>query len=529
MFWGDAIIDDFLKQRKEITKKKRIILRDEKTLSGKPHVGSLRSFVMHAILGNILTSRGYKNTFYYEINDTDAFDSVPNYVPSKWKEYLGKRLKDVPSPDLKAENYAMYFAKEYMDALISSKYTAEFYINSKNYESGKMDEYIRLALDHKDDIRRIYKEESGSDKSTSWYPCQVICDKCGKISTTKILNWDSKEVDYSCSEDVGYTKCCGFKGRKSPFGGNATMPWKVEWAAKFCVMNVDLEGAGKDHYAAGGSRHVSNRICEEIFKHKHPFDVRHEFILMEGSKMSSSAGIGAFASDLEKLLPIYIFRFMMIQKEIMKTINFSPEGDTIPVLFDQYDEVCRDYFEGREDAKEHKNRIFELTHFYEKDLKKLNRFLPRFSLIAFYVQMPHIDIQKKVVELKGGKLTREDKEELNSRIEYAKKWLDTCGPEKYIFKVQNETPKMTIKLSLKQKEFLGMLAEFLRKNQKAAGEEIQTFIHEKKGKMDMTPNEIFQSIYISILGKDSGPKAGWLISALDNKFLLKRFDAVSKK
>jgi lysyl-tRNA synthetase class 1 len=528
MFWGDAIIDEFLEEYGDEAKKRKLILRDEKTLSGRPHVGSLRSFVMHAILSDVLTDRGVDNVFIYEINDTDAFDSVPSYVPAEWKEHLGKRLKDVPSPDGEAENYAMYFAKEYTDALIDSKYNAEFYVSSHKYEAGEHDKYIKLALDNKDKIREIYREVSGSEKPETWFPCQVICEKCGKIATTEILSWDGKEVEYSCSMDIGYTRGCGHKGKIAPFGGVATMPWKVEWAAKFCVIKVDLEGAGKDHYAAGGSRHVSNRICEEIFARKHPFDVRHEFILMQGSKMSSSSGVGATAVELEGLLPRYVFRFMMIQKDVMKTINFNPEGDTIPVLFDQYDQVCKDYFSGEEGVKEHKNRIFKFTHFYEKDLKKLNRFLPRFSHIAFFVQMPHVDIVGKVEEMKGGKLTKEDLKELDFRIEYAKKWLEACSPEKYIFKIQDEVPEMAKELSKEQKEFLGILAEFLRENPKAKGEDLQGFIHEQKEKLGMQPSDIFKAIYVSILGKDSGPQAGWLMEALENKFLIERFEEVTE-
>lgn len=529
MFWGDAIIDDFLAEYGEAAKQRKIILRDEKTMSGRPHVGSLRSFVMHAIFSDVLNTRGIDNVFNYELNDTDAFDSVPTYVPAEWKEHLGKSLRHVPSPDGKAENYPRYFAEEYKKALVDSKYNSQFYFASEKYDAGEFDKYIALALDHKDTIRKIYLEVSGSNKPESWYPCQVICDGCGKISTTLILSWDGKEVEYACEADCGYVRGCGHKGKKSPFGGNATMPWKVEWAAKFCVMAVDLEGAGKDHYAAGGSRHVSNRICEEVFGHKHPFDVRHEFILMEGAKMSSSAGIGAFAVDLERLLPTYLFRFMMIQKDVMKTINFDAGGDTVPILFDQYDEVCRNYFEEAVESKEHKDRIFEFTHSYEKDLKKLNRFLPRFSQISFYSQMPHVDIKAKVREMKGGDLTAEDEAELDLRVEYAKKWLSTCSPEKYIFKIQESAPEAAAGLSAEQKVFLKALADFLAAHSDADGNAIQTFIHEKKTELDMEPKVIFESIYLAILGKDSGPKAGWLMEALDNEFLLKRFREVSEK
>ena len=527
MFWGDDIVDDFLKEYGDEAKKRQIILRDEKTMSGKPHVGSLRSYVMHSVLADVLTDRGIDNIFHYELNDTDAFDSVPSYVPDEWAEHLGKRLKDVPAPDGESANYAEQFGKEYSDILRDSKFNAEYYYLSSKYEAGEFDKYIKLALDHKDEIREIYRTVSGSEKPESWYPCQVVCDKCGKIATTKISSWDGKEVEYSCTAEMGDAKGCGHKGKKSPFGGNATMPWKVEWAAKFCVMEVDLEGAGKDHYAAGGSRHVSNRICTEIFKHKHPFDVRHEFILLGGAKMSSSSGVGCTAVDLYELLPRYLFRFMMIQKDVMKTINFDPEGDTVPVLFDQYDEVCRGYFGSGEDVKDHKNRIFELTHFYEKkDLKKLNRFLPRFNHISFFVQMPHLNIEERVAEMKESALNKADKEELDLRSEHAKKWLGDFSPERYVFTVNEEVPEAAASLSAEQKKFLGDLAAALEEKD-WKGEELHSKMHELKEASGLPPKEVFGSLYVSLLGKDSGPQAGWFLEALDKEFLIKRFKEIS--
>jgi len=40
--------------------------------------------------------------------------------------------------------------------------------------------------------------------------------------------------------------------------------------------------------------------------------------------------------------------------------------------------------------------------------------------------------------------------------------------------------------------------------------------------------EFFGAIYISILGKDSGPKAGWFLSVLPKEFLLKRLKKAIK-
>lgn len=85
---------------------------------------------------------------------------------------------------------------------------------------------------------------------------------------------------------------------------------------------------------------------------------------------------------------------------------------------------------------------------------------------------------------------------------------------------------MASELSSDQKKFLKVLAEFLEKNKDANGEAIQTFIHEQKEKLKMQPADIFKSIYISILGRESGPQAGWLMEALDREFLIKRFSEI---
>jgi len=528
MFWGDKKIDEFIESRKEeIEKGKTLIIRDEKTISGHPHVGSLRSFVMHATFSDILTERGIKHKNLYELNDTDAFDSVPGYVPAEWSDHLGKQLRDVPSPDGKAESFAKYFATFYTKALMDEKYNAEFYWNSDIYKSGKYDKYIRLAIENRHEIRKIYKEVSGGEKPDTWYPLQVICDKCGKIATTKITDFDGEEVTYSCTAKTRYIDGCGHEGKKSPFGGNSTLPWKVEWAAKFCIHEVDLEGAGKDHYAAGGSRHISNRICEEIFgKKPHPFDVRHEFILIGGAKMSSSAGTGMTVQNLHDLMPRYLFRFMMIYKEIMKTINFTPDGDTIPVLFDTYDSAITEFLKDSSDENRNKDRarLIELTHFYEKD-RDLSRYLPRFNQIAFLVQVPHINIEEKVAELKGSPLSDEDREELQLRVDMAHRWLDTYSPERYQFKIQeDEIPASAKELTEEQKSLLVKIAEFLKsQGEKVDGESLHAFLHDLKKETGCEARDLFGAIYNSIFGKPSGPKAGFLLSTLDKEWLIKRF------
>jgi lysyl-tRNA synthetase class 1 len=44
--------------------------------------------------------------------------------------------------------------------------------------------------------------------------------------------------------------------------------------------------------------------------------------------------------------------------------------------------------------------------------------------------------------------------------------------------------------------------------------------------MGISPKDAFSAIYLSILGKDSGPQAGWLLASLDKEFVVKRLKEV---
>ena len=48
-----------------------------------------------------------------------------------------------------------------------------------------------------------------------------------------------------------------------------------------------MEGAGKDHYAAGGSRDIAKRISEEVFNYPEPFNIPYEFFNIFGKDKSS--------------------------------------------------------------------------------------------------------------------------------------------------------------------------------------------------------------------------------------------------
>ena len=177
----------------------------------------------------------------------------------------------------------------------------------------------------------------------------------------------------------------------------------MEWPAKWNVYNVDIEGAGKDHNAAGGSRDIGEAICKEVSHTNIPFNIPYEFFLVGGKKMSSSKGIGQTARDIADLIPPEILRYLMVKTVANRPIDFEPEGDTIPRLFDQHDEAAKWYFhKGEKDTLQTDlARAFELAQISKK--KPVERFLPRFSQLVFIIQIPRLDVYEEVAKMKGAK------------------------------------------------------------------------------------------------------------------------------
>lgn len=522
MFWVDEITDEILAAHPG---KKEMVVRDEKTLSGRVHVGSLRGVVLHGVIAQALRERGVKAHFVYEFNDVDPMDGLPVYLDKAvYEPHMGKPLRDVPAPDASAKNLPEYFGNEFKTVIDSLGLETEYTLASKKYDAGEYDEWIVKAMENEAEIRRIYKEVSGSEKPDDWHPLQVVCEQCGKVGTTKVTGWNGHEASYVCEPNmVKWAKGCGYQGKMVPFKGKGKLPWKVEWPVKWAVYKVDVEGAGKDHNAAGGSYDVGQQLAKQVLHIEVPFGLHYEFFLFGGAKMSSSKGQGAMAAEMAYILPPELIRFLMIRSRPNQPIEFDPNDETIPRLFDRYDECADHYFGQVEEVNKDFARAFYYSQVNPKSIEEAYR--PRFSRLVFMVQMPHLDIPAEVAKLKGAPLTTADQKELEKRLHYVRLWLEEYAPESVKFEVQKEVPEAARALTQDQKDFLIAVAAELQKEH--TGEELHARIHEIRKASPLQAREAFSAIYLALIGKDSGPQAGWFLEALDRDFVMGRFKALT--
>lgn len=504
MFWADEVAQK-LKERNLPLE----WVDDMKTPSGRVHVGSLFGVVFHDLVFRALKDIGVNTKYTYVFENHDPMDDIPTYLPrDKYEKYLGMPLFMIPSPVEGYKDFAEYYALEFKEAFNAIGSDPEILWTKDLYTSGKMNPAIKTIFDNADKIREIYKEMYKKDVASDWYPFQVYCEKCGKVSTTRVYNWDGKQVYYRCVIDAtDWTKGCGFEGATSPFsdesGMKGKMPWKVEWPAKWQAIGVTVEGAGKDHMSRGGSHDLATLVCERVLKYPVPYPISYEFMLIGGKKMSSSKGKGFSAADILTILPPELARFLIVRMDIKQQTNFDPaEKNTLPNLFDEYQKAADAYFnKGDADLA----RAFELSQINE--VKKPSTV--RFSVLAQWVQMPNMQDKIKA-------------EGLEQWAEYAKIYVEKYAPESEKFLVQKALPDLAKNLSDKQKNLLQKISSELDKVEDA--EAFQTQIYELGKELGLSGKETFAAIYLSLIGKDHGPKAAWLILDCGKEFVKKRFE-----
>lgn len=509
MFWADKVAKELKKRDLPLE-----WVDDMKTPSGRIHVGSLFGVVFHDLAYKALKDQGVKTKYTYVFENHDPMDDIPSYLPyEQFEKYLGLPLFKVPSPVEGYKDFAEYYALEFKSTFNAIGSHPEIIWTKDLYTSGKMNAGVKNVLDNAETIRNIYREMYKKEIASDWYPYQVYCEKCGKVSTTRVYNWDGEKVHYRCVEDgVKWTKGCGYEGSTSPFsnesGIKGKMPWKVEWAVKWQAIGVTVEGAGKDHMSRGGSHDLTSQVATRILKYPVPYPISYEFMLIGGKKMSSSKGRGFAASDILTILPPELARFLIVKMDIKQQTNFDPaEKDTVPKLFDDYQKAADAYFNKTD---EDLARVFELSQV--DGIKKPPSI--RFSVLAQWVQMPNMK----------NKIKEEDCEEW---AQYAQIWVEKYAPDSARFLVQKEIPASTNTLSDKQKELLKQIGEELEKEWDA--DLFQTQIYELGKSLGLSGKETFGAIYQALIGKDHGPKAAWLILSLDKDFVRKRVIEVSRK
>jgi len=511
------------------------VVNDSKSPSGTVHVGSLRGVVLHDAIYRALRLAGHEATFLYGVDDMDAMDSQALLTPDAVDRYMGAPLSRVPAPEgSSATSYARHFVGEiFFRTFEPLGIKPEFYWVSELYAAGRMDPYVKLALDRADRVRSIYQRVSHVERPAEWLPIQAICEQCGRIGTTYATDWDGETVAYVCKPDmVTWARGCGHEGRVSPLGGRAKLPWNLEWAAKWGLFGVTIEGCGKDLATAGGSRDRSDAISREVFEVEPPRNVAYEFLNVGGKKMSTSRGQGVAAHTIAEVLPPEQLRFLFLRPRPSQVIDFDPEGDTIPRLFDEFDRIAA-ATAGREvkgelPADHERLFAYSLLGPAPDVAAAAAAFRPAFGHLALLLQIPGVNIEERMTAEKGSALTDLEQSVLAQRVASARAWLDSYAPERARLAVQHDAvPPAVADLGADQRIYLAALAVAAEGERPGSGDAWQALIFRVAGEVGLASGRAFGALYAAFLGRSNGPRAGWLLASLEPAFVGERLRAAA--
>jgi lysyl-tRNA synthetase class 1 len=238
--------------------------------------------------------------------------------------------------------------------------------------------------------------------------------------------------------------------------------------------------------------------------------------------MSSSKGRGSSAKEMSDLFPAELLRLILIGKDINQQIDVDPEGDSVPRMYDWYDDLVQKVRDGVVDDF---TRLYALCQKPSEQAEIPAHWQLRFSLLAFIVQMPHLDLVAEAESVKDSPLTDDEKELLLERAEYARFWLSTYAPEQFKYVLQDTIPD-AVQLSDSQKLAMERLAEYLETGERS-GEDMHARLHELKTEIPIEPKELFGAIYTIFLNRASGPKAGWFLASLPKDTAIARLRAAA--
>ncbi len=542
LHWADQMAEEIIRraqldpQLKKITEERGFIVYDEKTPSGRIHIGSGRGWIIHDTIAKALRERGVRARFILSSDDMDPFDAMNVDLPPEFKEYLGKPFRDIPSPKPKYKTFADYYFDECTEKFAEFGIEAELESTGQRYINGDFDNMIRVALDNADKINDIYERMYGERPDK--LPFNPICEKCGKIGTTVAYAWDASRgiVKYRCVKDlVDWAEGCGYEGERSPFKGGGKFPWKVEWAAKWPVVGVMAELAGKDHFTAGGSRSISILISHEVFHYPPPFPstptsigAGYEFFTVGGKKMSSSKGQGIPFAESTTYAPAHMLRYLLIATRPTAVIDFQPaQKNDLILLYERFDKTERIYFGSDEEKNPHEiqkhKRIYELSHVGNLPVR-LPPQIP-FTLASLVVQMsPNREDVIAKLKLLGkypAGMTPEEERLVHERLDFAKKWVHEFAPDQFKFELMNDVPLQALEQVTTPE--LDVYKEIIKRleESKTTEEEISSFIYETLKAHEINSREFFRKTYLILFGKESGPKLAPFLIAVDREPLLR--------
>jgi lysyl-tRNA synthetase class 1 len=476
--------------------------------SGFPHIGSLGDAARSYAVTLALKEMGFNSELVAFCDDKDGLRKVPVGLPASLNKYLGFPVSSIPDPFGCHESYGKHMSSLLLDALDECGIQYHYFSAKEVYEKGLLLDEIRTILLNATKVGEIVKEEVGQDRYTEVLPFFPVCNKCGRIYTTKAYKFEPEtdKVLYKCEglEIQGELIAgCGHEGEADITKGEGKLTWKSEFAARWKALDIRFEAYGKD---IADSVKINDRICREVLCFEPPSHAKYEMFLDKGGKKISKSAGNVFTPQVwfrygspQSLLLLMLKRFVGT-----RTLDVSD----IPSYMNELDELEDVYF-GKKQVAE--RDVVKLKGLYEycwvmKPPAKPSIHVP-YNMLAFLVKMAPQDclnefLTEKLQSYRYLQKNQQVDAALASRVEYALNWVQD-------FEEIKETP---VTLSEAEKTAVTDLVNVLEAADDS--DEIQNAIFNAAKTNGLKPGAFFKTLYLILMGAPQGPRLGPYILAM---------------
>ncbi|HSX23590.1 MAG TPA: lysine--tRNA ligase, partial [Candidatus Saccharimonadales bacterium] len=500
MQWLNKIVDDIVARFPE----GEILVESGGSPSGTHHLGHMRELITCDAVMLELRKRGRQAKHIYFVDDLDALRKIPSNIPAEYEKYLGYPLCDIPAPDGSSQSYADYF----LDGLVTSckvlGVEVEFVRSHEKYRAGFFVPAIERCLERIPQARNALETISKHKLDPHWSPIQVMED--GRLKNRKYLSIDkdAKTVKYEDGEGaeqaVRYDK------------GEVKLDWRLDWPGRWWLLHVNAEPFGRDHASAGGSYDTGVQIMKDVYEAEPPLPVPYDFINLAGDtkKMSASKGTGLDAETVVKVLPPEIVRYLILRSSPLKRLYFDPENG-VSQLVDEFAELM---------STDPQNPVL---YFSRTGVDPVISRVPFSHLVSSYqAALKNVEATLTILGRTGyQEVVEQNRQILADELAYIDEWLQRWAPEDVKFELRTD---------VKPDEFTDQERQFLQKlgdkvaaaQEDADGAWFHAAIYELKDEAGLEPKELFAALYKLLIGKTSGPRAGYFLSILPRDWLVKR-------
>ncbi|MCD6558110.1 MAG: lysine--tRNA ligase [Candidatus Aenigmarchaeota archaeon] len=516
VFWADQIAKKVIEREKRLNRNVDVY-RTEMGLgaSGIPHVGSAGDGIRSYVVALALQELGYRSELIAFSDNRDGLRKVPVGFPASLRKDIGKPVSMIDDPFGCHKSFGDHVSSLLIDAFekIGVKYRLQ--TGDDAYRRGLLDNEIIEILKNAQQAGKIIFNMTNQDKYTKQLPFLPVCEKCGRIYTTRAYKFlpDEKKILYKCDASfVGkdsntgeeiIVKGCGHEGECSIRDGK--LSWKVEFAARWRALRINYEAYGKD---IADSVAVNDEICRQILGWEPPVHSFYElFVERGGGKISKSKG-NVFTpqtwlkyGNKESIRLLFLKRLGTTRVVDLQEIpKYMEEVDGLSKIYYNEDKRLIKKLSNKELA--HAKRLYEYVYFLNPEKPAI--VIPYRLLVGFVKLVKDKNIVKDILRKTGHvpeKMSPQEEKELDRRIEYAMKWVeDALGEEK------------KIEITERQRKALRSLAEQLQPG--ITEEELYSKFFEIAKANNIDVKKFFAGAYAALLGSDRGPRLAPLIIAI---------------